>query len=294
MIERYNMVVHDMVISNLKFREIEFIDLTEKGGGLYFFDKSFADELKAGHYDVRYARNGTRRTRHRPAWYMSFDRNNSGEQLQPTADPASDHEDHSADHQIPKYQPVPRRKKKKKPGIPILVAIVIGLMLLGSANTNLFAKVLTGFGKGNRAVSHSQAYKTTTPTAKTAVVSPSALPTLSPTPFKPTTEAPTIVPTSAPTPTREATALQTVITVTATPRPTHDGTPEPKTKYIVNIWEKSKKIHLPGCQDIKRMADDNYEERVATYSELRAQGFSACGHCLHELYEMEKQQKDTK
>ena len=294
MIERYNMVVHDMVISNLKFREIEFIDLTEKGGGLYFFDKSFADELKAGHYDVRYARNGTRRTRHRPAWYMSFDRNNSGEQLQPTADPASDHDYHSAEYQIPKYQPVPPRKKKKKPGIAILVAIVIGLMLLGSANTNFLAKVLTGFRKENHTVSHSQAYKTTAPPAKTVVVSPSALPTLSPAPLRPATEAPTIVPTSAPTPTREATALPTQATVTATPRPTHDGTPEPETKYIINTWGKSKKIHLPGCQDIKRMADDNYEERVTTYSELRAQGFSACGHCMHELYEMEKQQKDHK
>lgn len=283
MIERYSMIVHDMVVSNLKFRGIEFIDLTDVGGGLYFFDKTFADDLKAGHYDVRYARNGTRRTRRRPAWYMVFDCNDTGEQLQPSAAPASDHENHAGERFS---QPVHHRKKKKKLGIPVFIGIIVGIMLIGSANTNFFTSAATAFYRGKRAASHSKSEMTTALPAQTLPVSPSAPPTFSQRPLATPTWRASLSPgpSSSPTPFR----------ITATPRPTHAGTPEPRTAYIVNLDKTSHKMHLPDCQDVKRMANDNYEERIATYSELRAQGFSACGHCMNELYQMERHQKDNK
>ena len=283
MIERYNMIVHDMVVSNLKFRGIEFIDLTAVGGGLYFFDQTFADDLKAGHYDVRYARNGTRRTRRRPAWYMVFDRNDTGEQLQPSASPATDHEDHAAERSA---RPVPRRKKKKKLGLPVLLAIIVGIMLIGSANTNFLTGAATAFNHGRRAASRSKSELTTALPEPTIPVSPSAPPAFS----QPPVATPTFQASSTP----GSSSSPTPLKVTATPRPTHDGTPEPRTAYIVNLDKTSRKMHLPDCQDVRRMANDNYEERIATYSELRAQGFSACGHCMHELYEMEKREKENK
>lgn len=56
----------------LKNNNVEYIDKTLSGGGLYFFDEHVADELKAMGYNVRYAQNGTRSTVGKAAYYIKF------------------------------------------------------------------------------------------------------------------------------------------------------------------------------------------------------------------------------
>ena len=48
----------------------EYIDLTAKGGKLYFFDDQIARALSDLGYKVYYAKNGTKKTAGRPAWYL--------------------------------------------------------------------------------------------------------------------------------------------------------------------------------------------------------------------------------
>ena len=60
----------DEIKSFLKSHEAEYVDLTPKGGSIYFFDKSIADKLKSMGCAVAYARKGTRGTSWRPAWYI--------------------------------------------------------------------------------------------------------------------------------------------------------------------------------------------------------------------------------
>lgn len=48
----------------------EYIDKTAKGGALYFFDKTIADELEQSGFTVFYTSKGTKGTNGRPAWYV--------------------------------------------------------------------------------------------------------------------------------------------------------------------------------------------------------------------------------
>ena len=64
--------VKDKLIRYLKSNNAEFIDKTDKGGGLYFFDEKVSNELKDKGYKVKYAQNGTKSTAGRPAWYIAL------------------------------------------------------------------------------------------------------------------------------------------------------------------------------------------------------------------------------
>lgn len=63
-------LVHDAIVRHLMDEGAEYIDMTHKGGGLYFFSESIADELKRKGYNIGYAENGSRSTSGRPAWYL--------------------------------------------------------------------------------------------------------------------------------------------------------------------------------------------------------------------------------
>ena len=58
------------VLNYLNQRALEYVDKTGNGGGLYFFDESAADHMKAHGISVSFAAGGTRSTRHRPAWFV--------------------------------------------------------------------------------------------------------------------------------------------------------------------------------------------------------------------------------
>ena len=58
------------VVKILKDKGVEYIDLTKKGGSVYFFDEGLADELKHKGLSIHYAKNGTKKTGGRPAWYV--------------------------------------------------------------------------------------------------------------------------------------------------------------------------------------------------------------------------------
>ena len=70
MIPKSNKLVHDAIVKHLMDEGAEYIDMTHKGGGLYFFSQSVAEELKAKGYNIGYAEKGSRSTSDRPAWYL--------------------------------------------------------------------------------------------------------------------------------------------------------------------------------------------------------------------------------
>lgn len=70
MITRSDKLVHDAIVKHLMDEGVEYIDMTHKGGGLYFFSESVAKELKAKGYNIGYAENGSRSTSGKPAWYL--------------------------------------------------------------------------------------------------------------------------------------------------------------------------------------------------------------------------------
>ena len=70
MIAKSDKLVHDAIVKHLMDEGVEYIDMTHKGGGLYFFSQKIADELKAKGYNIGYAENGSRSTSGRPSWYL--------------------------------------------------------------------------------------------------------------------------------------------------------------------------------------------------------------------------------
>lgn len=50
---------------------LEYIDKTPQGGSLYFFDQNVVDVIRAMGLKVSYAAQGTRSTKHRPAWFVN-------------------------------------------------------------------------------------------------------------------------------------------------------------------------------------------------------------------------------
>ena len=72
MIDSREKLMHDAIVNHFADEGIEYIDKTEKGGGLYFFDEQAAKELQNKGYAVRFAENGTKGTNHRAAWYINI------------------------------------------------------------------------------------------------------------------------------------------------------------------------------------------------------------------------------
>lgn len=70
MIASSDKLVHDAIVKHLMDEGVEYIDMTHKGGGLYFFSEKVAEELKDKGYRIGYAENGSRSTSGRPAWYL--------------------------------------------------------------------------------------------------------------------------------------------------------------------------------------------------------------------------------
>lgn len=63
---------HAVIINRFKRHGIRYLDLTAKGGAIYFFDKTMADELKKEGLTILYAANGTKSTKGEPAWYVKL------------------------------------------------------------------------------------------------------------------------------------------------------------------------------------------------------------------------------
>lgn len=72
MIVENNTLIHDMLIRHFLDHRLEYVDLTDRGGSLYFFDEATSKELAEKGYEVHYAQNGTKNTSNRPAWYISI------------------------------------------------------------------------------------------------------------------------------------------------------------------------------------------------------------------------------
>lgn len=58
------------ILHYLQDNRYDYIDKTEKGGALYFFEQAAADELKKRGINVMHAPNGSRSTKNRPAWFV--------------------------------------------------------------------------------------------------------------------------------------------------------------------------------------------------------------------------------
>ena len=69
-IARSDKLVHDAIVKHLMDEGVEYIDMTHKGGGLYFFSESIAEDLKSKGYNIGFAEKGSRSTSGRPAWYL--------------------------------------------------------------------------------------------------------------------------------------------------------------------------------------------------------------------------------
>jgi len=61
----------DSPVLYLQKHALEYVDMTDRGGSLYFFDAEAAAHFKQLGYHVSFAQNGTRNTENRPCWYIS-------------------------------------------------------------------------------------------------------------------------------------------------------------------------------------------------------------------------------
>ena len=61
---------YQTVADLLQKKGFVYIDTTPHGGSIYFFDEDMAQEFSEMGYTVKYAKNGTRKTGFRPAWYI--------------------------------------------------------------------------------------------------------------------------------------------------------------------------------------------------------------------------------
>lgn len=48
--------------------------------------------------------------------------------------------------------------------------------------------------------------------------------------------------------------------------------------YVLNT--STLKIHIPSCDDVKKIKPENYEPSSSSLEELKAQGYTTCGHCF--------------
>lgn len=73
MIVEKNKLIHDMLIKHFVENNMEYIDKTDKGGAIYFFDEAASKELALKGYKVQYAQNGSKSTSGRAAWYIRME-----------------------------------------------------------------------------------------------------------------------------------------------------------------------------------------------------------------------------
>ena len=67
---------YEAALKYLKDSQFEYVDKTAKGGSLYFFDKGASQHLKGAGYTVLFAKNGTKGTGNRPAWFVTAKQKN--------------------------------------------------------------------------------------------------------------------------------------------------------------------------------------------------------------------------
>lgn len=177
-----------------------------------------------------------------------------------------------------------RGTPKKKFGIGILVCF---LLFVVAAVADPVEKD-DGQDVSQRTIVSKQSPDLETPKptiAPTPTISPTSTPTPEPTP-SPTpapTPAPTPDPTPEPTPSPEP-----------TPQPerspsssggngsnfdTYDNPEQQQTEAAWVLNTSSMKIHYPSCNEVKKIAPQNYSTSNLTVSELIAQGYTTCGRC---------------
>ncbi len=61
---------------------------------------------------------------------------------------------------------------------------------------------------------------------------------------------------------------------------THDNPHLQQTAYAFVLNTSSKKFHLPSCNDVRRMSEENYATSNSSFYDLEAQGYQHCKHCL--------------
>lgn len=50
--------------------------------------------------------------------------------------------------------------------------------------------------------------------------------------------------------------------------------------YVLNTNPDRMKIHYPSCNDVLKIAPENYSTSNLSVSELESQGYTTCGHCF--------------
>lgn len=50
--------------------------------------------------------------------------------------------------------------------------------------------------------------------------------------------------------------------------------------YVLNTNPDRMKIHYPSCNDVLKIAPENYSTSNLSVSELESQGYTKCGHCF--------------
>lgn len=61
---------------------------------------------------------------------------------------------------------------------------------------------------------------------------------------------------------------------------TYDNTSQQQTDDTFVLNTSSMKIHYPNCNDVKKIAPQNYSTSNLSLTELINQGYSTCGHCF--------------
>ncbi len=61
---------------------------------------------------------------------------------------------------------------------------------------------------------------------------------------------------------------------------TYDNAEQQQTSDMYVLNTSSKKYHLPSCDDVRKIAPENYATSNQSRTELETQQYSACGHCF--------------
>jgi len=61
---------------------------------------------------------------------------------------------------------------------------------------------------------------------------------------------------------------------------TYDNPEQQNTSDAWVLNTSTMKIHHPKCNDVKKIAPDNYATSNSSLEELRQNGYSECGHCF--------------
>lgn len=143
------------------------------------------------------------------------------------------------------------------------------------------------FNENNRVETSITQETTTTAPTTTLTTSTSTNTTTS------TTTTTTITTTTTTTTTSTSTATTTTTTKTTTEPPTEPPTPAPtnpptepppppepvvvECDFVLNTH--TMKAHSPKCRDVKKIDDENRWDYYGTVEDVKAMGYSSCGHC---------------